>query len=319
MSLTGSQYRYLITEYSKRKAEAERIQREHLDHVRETIPEYALLEDESTDIAIQYGRRALTERGLDLSEMDRKLDEIYDRQTSLLESHGLSRSYLDAPYTCMDCRDTGYIDNVKCHCFKQAEIDLMYNRSNLLERIGSDNFDNLREDIYEGEDLKRYTEAVRICRSFVSTFDDQYDNLMLVGTVGTGKTFLSSCVANELLKTGHSVIYFSASDFFDAYADHKFGRNRDPEDERPDDIHECDLLVIDDLGTEYENQFAATVLFECLNSRHNARKSTLISTNLTLPELHDRYTDRTFSRLTGHYTILKLTGPDLRMKLRNNR
>ena len=113
MSLTGSQYQYLINEYNKRRADAERIQREHMDHVRETIPEYALLEDESTDIAIQYGKRAITDPGLDLSAMDKALDEIYDKQTALLERNGLSRSYLEAPYTCPDCQDTGYIDNVK--------------------------------------------------------------------------------------------------------------------------------------------------------------------------------------------------------------
>jgi len=137
---------------------------------------------------------------------------------------------------------------------------------------------------------------------------------MFYGKVGTGKSFLSGCISHELLKRGHSVIYFSASDLFSLMADNAFHRSSRPEDSLDNkDIYECDLLVIDDLGTELTNQFVGSSLFTCLNERHIRRKSTIVSTNLSLQELHERYSDRVFSRAVGNFEIIKLTGNDIRV------
>ncbi len=318
MPLTGSQYRELINEYDLRRTRAESIRDENLRKLRDTIPEYARLEDEETTVAMDYGFRIINEPGLDLSDMDRALDDIHRRMDELLSSHGISPEDIEAPYTCPDCRDTGYIDNVKCHCFIQAELKILYDRSHIADLTERDNFSTMREDLFEGEDLEHFREAARTCREFVKDFGNTYENLMLVGSVGTGKSFLSSCIAHDLLEAGYSVLYFSASDFFDACADHSFGRGQADDDSVENDLTECDLLIIDDLGTEFDNQFTGPALFGCLNSRHNAHRPTLINTNLSLIELHDRYSDRIFSRLTGYYKIMKLTGPDLRMKLRTS-
>jgi DNA replication protein DnaC len=116
--------------------------------------------------------------------------------------------------------------------------------------------------------------------------------------------------------SGHSVLYFSASDFFDTCAHNAFRRGDEDALDTDNDLYDCDLLIIDDLGTEYANQFVSSELFSCLNARHNKRRSTIINTNLSLKFLQERYSDRVLSRITGYYTILKLTGPVLRMKLR---
>ncbi len=320
MPLTTNQYRILTREYEMRRNKAERIHRERMDEIRTRIPGYSELEDEATDIAIRYARRAISEPGTGLGEMDSALDRIESRKTDLLRENGYDPAYTEIPYTCPDCRDTGYIGAQKCHCFRQAQMhmlyDMLYDNSHLHGLTETDNFSTLREDLFTGEDLEHFREAVRRCHEFIDRFDTDYDNLLFVGNVGTGKSFLSSCIAREILMSGHSVIYFSASDFFDACADTAFRRGDDDVPAADNDLYDCDLLIIDDLGTEYANQFVNSELFSCLNARHNKRRSTIISTNLSLRHLQERYSDRILSRITGYYTILKLTGPDLRMKLR---
>lgn len=125
---------------------------------------------------------------------------------------------------------------------------------------------------------------------------------------------MSGCIASELLQTGHSVIYFSASGLFDTLARYAFdSRAKEALSGFYEDLYNCDLLIIDDLGTEMTNTFVASQLFSCLNERHLRKNATIISTNLSLEELRDRYSDRVFSRITSHYDLCKLTGPDIRM------
>lgn len=320
MPLTTNQFRNLIREYDQRRSEAQRIHAERMDEIRARVPGYSELEDEATDTAMRYARMSLADPNTDLSMMDAELDRINRRKEELLKENGYDLSYLTVPYKCQDCEDTGYIGGRKCHCFKQAELhvlyDALYDKSNLHSLIETDNFDSMREDLYSGEDLVRFREAVRMCRDYIARFDTDYSNLLFVGSVGTGKSFLSSCIAHELLMSGHSVLYFSASDFFDTCAHNAFRRGDEDALDTDNDLYDCDLLIIDDLGTEYANQFVSSELFSCLNARHNKRRSTIINTNLSLKFLQERYSDRVLSRITGYYTILKLTGPDLRMKLR---
>ncbi len=126
--------------------------------------------------------------------------------------------------------------------------------------------------------------------------------------------FRQAEIALELLQTGHSVIYFSASGLFDTLARYAFdSRAKEALSGFYEDLYNCDLLIIDDLGTEMTNTFVASQLFSCLNERHLRKNATIISTNLSLEELRDRYSDRVFSRITSHYDLCKLTGPDIRM------
>ena len=158
------------------------------------------------------------------------------------------------------------------------------------------------------------------CRKFVENFDTSFENLFLYGDTGLGKTFLSHCIARELLDTTHSVIYFSAFRLFELFADATFGRNSDQmSEELEQHIFDCDFLIIDDLGTEMTNTFVSSQLFLVLNERILRQKSTLISTNLALGTFADTYSERVFSRISSSYTMLKLIGDDIRIqkKLKN--
>lgn len=149
----------------------------------------------------------------------------------------------------------------------------------------------------------------------MKNFDHSFENLFLYGDTGLGKTFLSHCIARELIESTHSVIYFSAFRLFDLFADATFGRSReDLPSELEQHVFDCDFLIIDDLGTEMTNSFVSSQLFLILNERILRRKSTLISTNLTLGTFADIYSERVFSRISSSYTMLKLIGDDIRIQ-----
>ena len=155
--------------------------------------------------------------------------------------------------------------------------------------------------------------AVAVAKEFVDTFEEEFCNLFFYGDTGVGKTFLSNCIAKELMDRSYSVIYLSSFELFDTLAKSKFGKD-DTADQMNEHILDCDLLIIDDLGTELANSFTVSQLFLCLNERILRRKSTIISTNLSLESLVQIYSERTFSRITSNYTMLKLTGDDIRIK-----
>jgi len=151
------------------------------------------------------------------------------------------------------------------------------------------------------------------CREFAADFDRKKENLLFTGSTGVGKTFLTNCIAKELIDSGHSVIYLSAGDLFEVFSRNKFDYDT-PEDMRDTYryILDCDLLIIDDLGTELNNSFTSSQLFYCINERMNMSRSTIISTNLSLKQLRDSYTDRVTSRIM-RYRIIPLYGRDIRV------
>lgn len=314
MGLTNSQYDAILREYEQKQSISRDLLSKRHTEVLQRIPEYRDLEMESSSIAMKYARIKIENPDADTSNMSVELKEITDRKMTLLTSYGFQKDYLNPVYECSDCRDTGYIGQEKCHCFKQKMITLLYEQSGIQEMLNTENFSTLSFDYFDGSDLQKFRNAVENCRNFIKGFNTDYRNLFFYGTVGTGKSFLSGCIAKELLETGHSVIYFSATDLFERLSKNTFQyKNKDIPDELIQDLYSCDLLIIDDLGTEFSTQLSLAEFFSCINERHLRKKSTIISTNLSLDDLHERYKDRIFSRISSHYDLIKLTGPDIRM------
>jgi DNA replication protein DnaC len=156
---------------------------------------------------------------------------------------------------------------------------------------------------------------VKECQNFIADFDNKPKNLFFYGDTGVGKTFLSNCVAKELLEQGKSVIYFTAFQLFDILSKGVFERDADAIAAHQN-IFDCDLLIIDDLGTEFANSFTTSQLFLCVNERILRNKSTIISTNLDMNQIVDIYSERTLSRIISNYSIIKLFGDDIRIKKR---
>lgn len=319
MALTNAQYQSIIRDYERIRDDNRFALDARKEQVRQSVPEYYDLEDSISSLSVSAARLTLGGDEAALARLHDSLTDIRQRQSELLASAGFEPDYLAPIYSCPLCQDTGYVissDNrrQKCSCFRQREISILYSQSHIQDMVARENFSTLSTEYYEGEDLRHFESAAALCHDFVKNFDQDYRNILFYGTVGTGKSFLSGCIAKELLDQSCSVIYFSAANLFDLFARYSFEhKEKETLQSFCEDIYGCDLLIIDDLGTEITNAFVASQMFSCLNERSLRRKPVIISTNLSLEELRDRYSDRIFSRITSSFALCKLTGKDIRI------
>lgn len=313
MSLSKEQYEGIMLQYAQIRAGHRRTLQERRRRVLALIPQMRELEEQVPRTAVA-SLRARLEGGGSAGDPREALGDIAAQRRALLLRNGFPENYLDPEYDCPDCRDTGLIGTQKCHCFRLKETELLYDQSHLGTLVSEAGFDRLSEEYYSGADLTRFRTARDASLAFVSSFPETYMNLYFYGTVGTGKSFLSACIAGAVLEKGHPVLYYSAAALFEKLASLSFDyRHREELQALTRELYHCDLLVIDDLGTELTNQFVSAQLFTCINERHLNRKPTIISTNLTLEEMQKRYSDRVFSRITSNYRLCKLTGKDIRI------
>ena len=280
----------------------------------EVIPEYRELENRIASESIKAGIASLSGGAdADTESLKETIEELKRKKGLLLTGAGYSINYLNPPYVCPDCKDTGYIGTEMCHCFKQAKLDGTYQQSNAKLLLKEENFDNISHEYHTGEELTHFIEAEKASRNLVANFETEHGNILFKGTAGTGKSYLSNCIANALIQKGYAVIYFSAVSLFEKISSYKFGKEKFSMDNPLQDIYTCDLLVIDDLGSELTNQFVCQELFTIVNERHLRNKSTVISTNLDYSEISQRYTERIFSRIYSYYDVFDLSGNDIRV------
>jgi len=325
MALKNDQYNKILRDYDNRQ-----IKNKHeLDRRREVafeaIPELIRLANELIMVSAQSGRLALLGDNSSLTKLRSMGLDLNMQQTELLLTHGYTADYLNLHYQCDLCKDTGYINNEKCNCFKQAIADLLYSGSNLKTILSHENF-NLFSFRYYSDDyieesiglspLSNIQKVVATCKSFIRHFNKNHDNLLLLGNTGVGKTFLANCIAKELLDRGNTVIYLTAFRLFDILEKYKFRKEEEGSyaiSDQFDYILNCDLLIIDDLGTELNNTFTTAQLYLCINERLLRQKSTIISTNLSMDNLNTNYSERIFSRIISSYSIQKIIGEDIRL------
>ncbi len=314
MSLSNTQYDRIFRQYEEQQRKNRLEEERRRTDVYERIPKYRELEDTVASLSVAQGKKLLSGDANALAELQKSLADLKNQKKRLLLDAGFPEDYLDPVFSCPDCQDTGYVNREKCHCLRQAEISLLYEQSGIRDMLNQNNFALLSYEYYTGEALVLFQNAVKTCQSFIKNFNSDYHNLFFYGTVGTGKSFLSCCVAKELMDRGYSVIYFGATGLFDLLSGAAFHtKSREERQSAYSDLYQCDLLIIDDLGTELTNQFTSSQLFSLLNERHLGKKSTLISTNFTLAQLRDRYSDRIFSRITSNFKVCRLAGEDIRM------
>ncbi len=292
--------------------------------IAQTVPAYADLETQISRLYAKRARQAVTGSASGADEIRTQISDCRRRQQELLASAGYPPDYLELTYDCPDCKDTGFIGDEKCHCFKRAVVELLYDQSGLKDILQKENFDTFREDYYDDQadrvlgisPRENIRNVVAVCRRFIRDFDTKGGNLLFYGDTGVGKTFLTNCIAKEMLDTSHTVIYLTAFRLVEILEDTTFGSDDDDDysENMMDYILDCDLLIIDDLGTELNNTFVTSKLFYCINERLVREKSTIISTNLSLQELQDAYTERIFSRLVSGFEILKILGDDIRVR-----
>ncbi len=325
MPLSNSQYDEIRRSYDARQLRNQRILEERTKEAYEKLPRLKEIDDAIASCSIAQARRLLDGDPAALAALHGQLDVYRMEKAALLKANGYPDDYFTPAYICPDCKDTGYIGTKRCHCLEQAAIDLVYTQSNLREILKTENFGTFSFDYYSDSDVNPATglssrqtaqDAVAKCRDFIAHFGDTFSNLYFYGDTGIGKTFLSNCVAKELMDRGYSVIYFTAFQLFDILSRGVFQKDEDSIAAHQN-IFNCDLLIIDDLGTELTNSFTTSQLFLCLNERILRKRSTIISTNLGMNQMADIYSERVLSRISSHYTLIKLFGADIRILKRH--
>ena len=317
MNLSAAHYDAIMREYDNQRLENMHALNSRIQGVYDRFPEIKQIDTQISELAENFAQSFTKEHVMSFEEYRRKLSDLRMEKEALLKCYRIDPQMLQMQYHCPDCKDTGYIENEKCHCFKQRIIDEMYQQSNLREILNAENFSTLSYQYYDQENLEKMQIAIETCKKFTENFDKSFENILLCGTVGIGKTFLSNCIAKEILDQGHSVLYLSAFQLFDLMAKNSFSGNAHQEDmvaKQYPHIFESDLLIIDDLGTELANSFTMTGFFLVINERILRKKSTIISTNLSPEEILTTYTERCASRIISNYTMLKLSGSDIRLK-----
>ena len=317
MNLSEANFDSILREYDNQRLENIHALKERTEKIYEQFPEIKQLDLQISQLAEDYADSFTKSGGMTFEQYRKKLADLRLEKEALLKCFRIAPETLQMQYRCSDCQDTGYIENEKCHCFRQRIIDEMYQQSNLREILAAENFSTLSYQYYDTENMAKMQIAIETCKKFTESFDKTFENILLCGTVGIGKTFLSNCIAKEILDQGHSVLYLSAFQLFDLMAKHSFSGNFPKEGDfakQYPHIFDSDLLIIDDLGTELINSFTVAGFFLVINERILRKKSTLISTNLSPEEIFTTYTDRTASRIIANYTMLKLSGSDIRLK-----
>ena len=328
--MSNPNLKLLLNEYDKKRLQAELTLENKLNNFYIKNPDILNINDKINRISIEISKTILLNKDSDkIEKLNLELDNLKKEKQELLNKLNVKKDFFVPDYSCKLCNDTGYLidDNtVMCTCLKQKLLNVQYNKSNI-SSLEQENFDNFNIDLFSDEkDEKKYNSNIapkeniekikEISLNFIENFEDpQEKNLLFTGNTGLGKTYLTNCIANELLKQGKTVLYQTAPVMLDSILDYRFGKNNEF---NYNDLLNADFLIIDDLGTECSNNMKFSELFNILNTRllnqNNHVTKTIISTNLSLNHLFKTYDERIFSRLVGYYNICRFFGEDLRYK-----
>lgn len=255
---------------------------------------------------------------------DKNLD-LQAERADLLVAHGYPADALDDKPACPRCSDTGWRGAVMCDCLKSLCAQEQIKELSKLLDLGEQSFDTFSLDVYSpspwrgsGISPRENMEMVyEICLNYAQKFGRFYfNNLFLSGAPGLGKTFLSACIARTVSENGFSVVYDTAVNIFSRFEDRKFSRDAEDTREARDETRRylsCDLLILDDLGSEMTTPFVQSALYTLINSRLTADRRTVISSNLSMEDVRRRYAPQIASRLEGEYRVLPFFGEDIRL------
>ena len=326
----------ILNEYSIKREKAIKESENRRKELLEINPKLAQIENDLSKISIKATKSIIIsdeeKKKKILSDLKKQSNSLIKEKNNILKELSKSTDFLKPHFECNVCKDTGFIEkngkSEMCNCLKQEIYNIAYNKSNIgnLERENFSTFNirffsdkpdkqRFKSDISPRENMNLLREKAN---SFIENFDDPNEkNLIFTGGTGLGKTFLSNCIASEILKQGKTVLYQTAPVMLDEILNEKFGKG-DSNFDLMENILHANLLIIDDLGTEKISETKITELFTIINTRllnqnHNITK-TIISTNLTANELFATYTSRIGSRLAGSYRFLRFFGDDIRLK-----
>lgn len=318
MGFSKDNMKKIAAEYRDKNLRAKQEAEKRANELRLRFPEIETIDRELTQTGVRILRAAQGDPATYAERMEslrRTNRELREARADFLRSKGIPADYDDVHYECDVCMDTGYADGAMCRCMKRALVLAGYESSGIGKLIAKQRFDNFDLRYYTGADrelMKRNLEAAEKFAETFSTEEGAVRNLLFMGKTGLGKTHLSSAIAKTVIDRGYDVVYETAQNVFSDFEKEHFGRLMPGEESPTARILACDLLILDDLGTEMATPFTVATLYQILNSRMNAEKSTIISTNITKEELSSRYADRITSRIFGEFDLFLFAGKDIR-------
>ena len=331
MSYSPNVLRRAQARLSQRREERRDRQEALRRQVYAQLPRVAELDRLLRQTMAQVIAAALREGGdpaAQVAEIRRKNQALQGERAQLLAGHGFPADALDDKPLCARCGDSGWVGSDMCDCLKVLCAQEQIRELSQLLNLGEQSFETFDLGVYSPEvwpawgrsPRENMEKVLKICRDYAQNFGRYYfNNLFLSGSTGLGKTFLSACIARTVSEQGFSVVYDTAVNVFARFEEQKFARDREEAGEAKDETRRylgCDLLILDDLGSELTTPFVQSALYQLVNSRLTAEKRTVISSNLTMDDVRLRYTPQIASRLEGEFRVLPFFGEDIRLQRR---
>ena len=318
----------LMDIYTKIRDEEAKLLKDRKAEIRNLFPQILEIDNEIQKLSLKLSLSILQSKDSEktLSEYRDRITDLRVKKCEMLVSKGYDPEYLNLHYRCKKCQDTGFILTKRCSCYKQKLIRLYYKNSLLENTLRVKNFDKFDINLFPQRKIgdekyssrKNMENTLEYIRGeYIPNFNTSNTNLLFYGNPGSGKTYLSYCIAKELLDLGYLVVYKTSDELISDLRDVRFNNNSNLEEL----LLDCDLLIIDDLGAEQKNEFSVTELFNLLNKKLLRNKKMLVSTNLSLPGITQVYSERICSRLIGDFKLCKFYSEDIRitLNLKNNR
>lgn len=318
MGFNKENYKRIKEEYDGKYLRAQEAARLRRAEVHTALPEIEKIDRELAATGFKIFDATLRGDMSKIEEINAENATLQAKRAIIMQTAGFAPDYTEIKYECEECGDTGTVDYAMCKCMRRRLVEASIESSGMSDLIMSQSFDNFSLNYYNQspEINKRMTTIYNFLKSYAENFDaSRAGNIALFGGTGLGKTHLSSAVAGTVIEKGNDVYYISATGLFADFEEKQFGSSSSYEATGEiDQYFTCDLLIIDDLGSEMINQFTVSCLYNVINSRLNHKKPTIISSNLTQEEFRKKYWDRISSRVFGEYLVLPFVGNDIRMQ-----
>lgn len=307
----------VFSDFEKKRAKSKDAQRGRLYEVYTRIPQVKVIDNELSSTGLQIfaaslqGKDGLEER---LSVIKAQNSELQEKRAALLVANGFDKDYTERKYDCDKCHDEGYVNEKMCSCLRSALITKQLEASGVGQLISGQSFENFSLDMYPCEVREEMACLFEDLKEYADTFSKDSSNVLFFGGTGLGKTHLSTAIAKTVIEKGYYVIYETATNIFSDFESDRFRDRYAGEEPVSKKYMECDLLIIDDLGTEVVTNFTVSCLYNLVNTRLNKKLPSILSTNLNSAEIRKLYNDRITSRLFGDFEIKVFKGCDNRGK-----
>ena len=323
MAYTGEVLRRARERLAQAKAEREAENAEHLRRAYRQVPRLAEI-DRALRLTMAQAAQTVFQQGGDPQAefaRIRQENQALQREREWLVEDNFEEGFLDDAPVCTVCGGSGYVGARMCECLRELCRQEQKKELTLLTGAARETFEGFRLSYYSDQldpnlgvsPRAVMTGTLQTCRRYAQSFTLKSGNLLLNGNPGLGKTFLSACIARTVADGGYSVVYETAVHLFSCLEEAKFTDSQEAK-RQAEKYTACDLLIVDDLGTEMTTQFVSSALYTVLNDRLLAGSPTVVSTNLQSDEIARRYSPQIASRLLGSYRLVAFVGEDIRLQ-----